>query len=49
MMLMTNSSEHRLQEYIAMGERANVKFFKLWDLGETSIVEFRLPEATASS
>lgn len=46
-MLMGNSCERRLQEYITLAEKANLKFAKLWDLGETGIIEFSLPQGTA--
>jgi hypothetical protein len=43
MMVMLNSQERRLEEFIALGEEAGLKFVKLWDLGEMSAVELRLP------
>jgi hypothetical protein len=45
MMIMINSTERPVQAFNKLGEMAGLRFFKLWDLGETSIVEFRLPEA----
>lgn len=42
MMVMTNSSERRLHHLVELAEKANLKFVKLWDLAETSIVEFGL-------
>ena len=44
MMMMLNSRERRLSEFIKLGEAAGVEFVKLWDLGETGLVEYRLPE-----
>ncbi|KAJ3504648.1 hypothetical protein NLJ89_g7830 [Agrocybe chaxingu] len=43
MMTMLNSEERRLPDFIHLGEMAGLRFVKLWDLGETGVVEFRLP------
>lgn len=43
MMIMTNSSERRLHDLVKLAEKAGLRFVKLWDLAETSIVEFGLP------
>jgi hypothetical protein len=42
MMVMLNSQERYLEEFIKLGEEAGLRFEKLWDLGEMSIVELRL-------
>ena len=48
MMAMLNSEERRLPEFIRLGEAAGLEFFKLWDLGEMGLVEYRLPKAPRS-
>jgi len=45
MMSLFNSQERRLSEFITLGEAAGLEFVKLWDLGETGLVEYRLPKA----
>ena len=47
-MIVLNSQERRLSEFIKLGEAAGLEFVKLWDLGETGLVEFRLPNALRS-
>jgi hypothetical protein len=42
MMVMLNSQERYLEEFVKLGEEAGLRFEKLWDLGEMSIVELRL-------
>ena len=46
MMVMVNSQERRLEEFIKLGQEAGLEFVKLWDLGETGVVEFRLAETS---
>jgi hypothetical protein len=43
MMVMLNSQERYLEEFIKLGEEAGLRFETLWDLGEMAVVEFRLP------
>ncbi|KAJ3505864.1 hypothetical protein NLJ89_g7188 [Agrocybe chaxingu] len=43
MMAMLNSEERKLADFVRLGELAGLKFEKLWDLGETAVVELRLP------
>lgn len=45
MMVMLNSQERRLEEFIRLGEEAGLMFTKLWNFGEMSAVEFRLSQA----
>ncbi|KAH7874191.1 S-adenosyl-L-methionine-dependent methyltransferase [Lentinula edodes] len=40
MLNLFNSRERTLQEFITIGKKSNFKFIKLWDAGESSIVEF---------
>jgi hypothetical protein len=43
MMVMLNSQERRLEEFVKLGEEAGLRFEKLWDnIGEMGVVEFRL-------
>ncbi|KAF9458941.1 S-adenosyl-L-methionine-dependent methyltransferase [Collybia nuda] len=42
MMVMLNSQERRLEEFVALGEEAGLVFVKLWNFGEMSAAEFRL-------
>ena len=42
-MTILNSRERRLPEFIKLGEVAGLEFVKLWDLGETDLVEYMLP------
>ena len=48
MMAMLNSEERRLPDLIRLGEASGLEFVKLWDFGETSLVEYRLPKAPRS-
>ena len=48
MMAMLNSQERRLPDLIRLGEASGLEFAKLWDLGDTSLVEYRLPKAPRS-
>ena len=43
-----NSEERRLPDFIKLGEASGLEFAKLWDLGEMSLVEYRLPKAPRS-
>ena len=43
MMTMLNSEERRLEDFIRLGNEAGLKFEKLWDIGDTGVVEYRLP------
>jgi len=45
MMVMLNSQERYLEEFIKLGEEAGLRFEKLWDVGEMGVIEFRLAEA----
>ena len=49
MMTMLNSQERPLTEFIKLGEAAGLEFVKLWDFGETGLVEYKLPVAQRSS
>ena len=43
MMVMLNSKERTLEEFTAIGEKAGLKFVKLWGgCGDMGLVEFRL-------
>jgi hypothetical protein len=42
MMVMLNSQERYLEEFIKLGEEAGLCFEKFWDLGEMGLVELRL-------
>ena len=46
MMSLLNSEERRLPDLIRLGEAAGLEFVKLWDLGEMSLVEYKLPKAS---
>ena len=48
MMAMLNSQERRLSQFIGLGDAAGLEFLKLWDLGEMSLVEYRLLKAPRS-
>ena len=48
MMAMLNSQERRLPDFIGLGEAAGLEFVKLWDFGETGLVEYRLPKVPRS-
>ena len=48
MMAMLNSQERRLPDFIKLGEAAGLEFVKLWDFGETGLVEYKLPMAPQS-
>jgi hypothetical protein len=48
MMVLLNSEERRLPEFIRLGEAAGLEFVKLWDLGEMGLVEYRLPKVPRS-
>ncbi|KAF8164770.1 S-adenosyl-L-methionine-dependent methyltransferase [Crassisporium funariophilum] len=43
MMTMLNSEERRLSDFIRLGDAAGLKFVKLWNFGETGVVEYQLP------
>jgi len=47
-MSMVNSKERRLPDFIKLGGAAGLEFVKLWDLGETGLVEYKLPKAQRS-
>ncbi|KAK0220873.1 S-adenosyl-L-methionine-dependent methyltransferase [Armillaria nabsnona] len=42
MMCVFNSQERRLDQFNGLGKRSGLKFMRVWDLGETGIVEFCL-------
>jgi hypothetical protein len=42
MMIMLNSQERYLEEFVQLGEEAGLRFEKYWDLGEMGAVELRL-------
>jgi hypothetical protein len=48
MMTMFNSEERHLQAYIRLGEASGLAFVKLWDFGESGIVEFRMAQDSSS-
>ena len=48
MMTMLNSEERRLPDFIRLGKAAGLEFVKLWDFGETGLVEYKLPMAQRS-
>jgi hypothetical protein len=41
MMNLVNSKERTLEEFVELGEKAGLKFVKLWTTSEMSLVEFR--------
>jgi hypothetical protein len=43
-----NSEERRLPDFIRLGEASGLEFAKVWDLGEMSLVEYRLRKAPRS-
>jgi len=45
MMSGLNSQERRLPDFIKLGDASGLEFVKLWDLGEMSLVEYRLLKA----
>ena len=45
---MLNSQERRLPDFIRLGEASGLEFVKLRDLGEMSLVEYRLLKAPRS-
>ncbi|KAJ7482293.1 S-adenosyl-L-methionine-dependent methyltransferase [Mycena galericulata] len=49
MMIMHNSKERTLQEYIEMGARSGLRFVKVWAQGEVGLVEFEVMGAEESS
>ena len=49
MMTMLNSEERRLPDFIRLGEAAGLEFVKLWDIGETGVVEYKLPMPNGSN
>ncbi|KAF9038013.1 S-adenosyl-L-methionine-dependent methyltransferase [Panaeolus papilionaceus] len=44
MMVAFNSQERQLSQFIKLGDAAGLKFQRVWDLGETGLVEYRLPQ-----
>ncbi|KAF5310051.1 hypothetical protein D9619_010480 [Psilocybe cf. subviscida] len=42
MMILLNSKERTLQEFVQLGESCGFKFVKLWDAGEAGLLEFCL-------
>jgi len=44
MMVMFNTAERTLDDFIKLGGSARLKFVKLWEMGETGLVEFELQE-----
>jgi hypothetical protein len=40
MMIMLNSKERTLDDFIALGDTAGLKFVKLWEAGEMGLIEF---------
>ncbi|KAJ7487263.1 S-adenosyl-L-methionine-dependent methyltransferase [Mycena galericulata] len=42
MMIMHNSKERTLQEYVEIGARSGLRFVKVWSQGEVGLVEFEL-------
>ncbi|KAJ2932577.1 hypothetical protein H1R20_g4534, partial [Candolleomyces eurysporus] len=49
MMSLLNAQERTLDGFIKLGEASGLEFVKLWDFGEMSAVEFKLPEAGEQS
>ena len=43
MMVMLNSEERKLEDFVRLGEAAGLKFEKLWNVGEMALIEYRLP------
>ena len=43
MMAMLNSEERQVNDFVRLGESAGLKYERLWDFGETGLVEYRLP------
>ena len=42
LMLMWNSKERTLEEFVKIGEEAGLSFVKLWNAGDMGLLEFRL-------
>jgi len=42
MMLVFNSKERTLEEFIKIGEEAGLSFVKLWNTSDLGLLEFRL-------
>ncbi|KAA1473174.1 S-adenosyl-L-methionine-dependent methyltransferase [Dentipellis sp. KUC8613] len=40
MLVLTNAGERTLDEFLAIGNAAGLKFVKLWDFAETALIEF---------
>ena len=43
MMLVVNAKERTLSQFKRLGEGAGLKFEKVWENGESDLIEFRLP------
>jgi hypothetical protein len=46
MMVVLNSKERTLREFIKLGEEAGLQFVKFWPLSDRALVEYRLPQAS---
>lgn len=44
MMVLFNSQERHLEQFIELGKQAGLKFVRVWDLKETGLVEFALED-----
>jgi hypothetical protein len=42
MMALFNTAERTLDDFLKLGESAGLKFVKLWEMGETALIEFEL-------
>ncbi|KAH8829594.1 S-adenosyl-L-methionine-dependent methyltransferase [Flagelloscypha sp. PMI_526] len=42
MMCMLNSQERYIEDFIDLGNKSGLKFVKLWDLGDTGVVEYTI-------
>jgi len=40
MMVLCNSKERSLDDFVQLGKKAGLKYVKVWDLGEISAIEF---------
>ncbi|PPR03694.1 hypothetical protein CVT24_007415 [Panaeolus cyanescens] len=45
-MVFLNGKQRTLSEFITLGEKAGLKFERLWDVGEMGLVEYRLPDGS---
>lgn len=46
MMVLLNAQERTLDDFIKLGDAADLEFVKLWDFGEMSAVELKVKTST---